>query len=526
MDYELRPYQVQARSRIIDALLKHFNPRIVLSLPTGAGKTVTFADLVQWYDGPVLIGVHRRELVPQTVEKLIGAGISREDIAIFGSGTNPETLGRCRVVVAMIQSMSARLRRCGDSESLAEILCRVPGRPLLLLDEIHHGAAATWTELIEHFTETYPQVALLGVTATPVRTDGKGLERAGFTTIIEGPSVGDLVRQGFLRSLDVFSTPVQDLGSEHMEEYRYKGVGDPLVEYRKHAMGRQGILFSRSVGASLMTAQRFCDDGIPAAHVDGRMKLVDRAGVIQQFKDGHLNVLCNHSLVSEGFDVPNVACVMLDRPVGSEVVFRQAVGRAMRLGDNDNTPGVLIDCWGNYGRFNPESKCRATLQDTREQLPEEEQDDDAPEENIVAGRLKTDAVGTDGVDFDPAAAIQLELKPRQAQLLTAEVEMQLARAASTGRKPFSVIHELIKTGGITTVRELIHAVKQVAAKKHASMFVAAEYRLCETAGDLAVLAKFLRLDPEEAQRRYSEHQATLKRPRKVIRQVAHQPAFA
>jgi len=526
MAYDLRPYQRQVRRQIVAALMGCFNPRVVFSLPTAAGKTIIFTDVVDGYDGPVVIGVHRRELVIQTVEKLVKGDIPREDIGIFGAGGNPERLGRCRVVVAMIQSMSARLRRCGDTENLAENLIRVPGRPLLLLDEIHHAAAATWTELIEHFVETHPQVALVGCTATPVRSDGKGLERAGFTTIIKGPSVGELVQGGWLRRLIVFSPPVLDLGPEHRQEYRYKGVGDPVVEYRKHALGRQAILFSQSVGASHMTAQRFMDDGIPAAHVDGRMKLADRAVIIEDFKAGKIHVLCNHSLVSEGFDVPNVAVVILDRPIGSDVVFRQAVGRAMRLGDNDKTDGVLIDTWGNYARFNPESACRSTLKDTKEQLPEGEGAEDAPEDLEEGQRLKKDAVGTDGVDFDPRAAIELELQPQQAALFTTAVETQLAQASSTGRKPFSAIHGLIRSGEISCIRELIHAIKQVAAKKHAAMFVAAQYRLCERPEDLAVLAKFLRLDHEEAQRRYSDCQAEHKRPRKVVRQVAHQPAFA
>ena len=506
MAHELRDYQVQALSQITASFNSQLNPRVIYSLPTGGGKTVIFSTKTKEYPGPVVVTVHRKELVGQTVNQLVKAGVERDDICLFGAGTAIHKLGQCRVVVAMVQSMSSRLR--SGVTDLATHFCRVPGRPLLLMDEIHHGAADSWTELIQHFAETYPELALLGFTATTVRTDGLGLHRAGFDTILEGPTVTQLMDRDppVLRRLVAYSTPER--------KRLVQGSGDPVEEYLEHAAGRQSILFAQSVGASIAVARRFVESGISAEHIDSGMSAKDRAWVLQNFRDGVTKVLCNHSIVSEGFDVSDVACVILDRRMGSELVFKQAVGRAMRLGGKDHAEGVVLDCWGNYDRFDPEARYRHTLADTQEA----DDDDGAskePDGLPVEQRVSTEGIGTDGSDFDPAQAVELELRRKRSAQLTDLVEHHLVEASGMGRKPFSVIHKMMRNGTLRNIDELVNAVDQVAGKKHAALFIAAEYRVCETTADLQHLADYLWLDLEETTRRYQYHKQELRRPKKI-----------
>lgn len=158
---ELRPYQRSVYERIwaaIDAAQR----KILLVAPTGSGKTVIAAKVTAEAlrrGLRILVLVHRRELVTQTAAKLYAAEI---DAGIIQAGGPPMRLSQ-PVQIASIQTLHARAIRGSAIE--------LPDADLIIVDEGHHARARTWQRILD----SYPDAAIVGMTATPVRSDGRGL---------------------------------------------------------------------------------------------------------------------------------------------------------------------------------------------------------------------------------------------------------------------------------------------------------------------------------------------------------------
>lgn len=95
-------------------------------------------------------------------------------------------------------------------------------------------------------------------------------------------------------------------------------------------------------------AAQFCAAGIDAAHIDGQMKKAERAEIVEQFRRGAIDILCNVDLISEGFDVPDCSCVIMLRPTQSLTLFIQQAMRCMRYRKGKHA--VILDHVGNYAR--------------------------------------------------------------------------------------------------------------------------------------------------------------------------------
>jgi DNA repair protein RadD len=198
---ELRPYQREVIDRV-EAEIAAGRRRVLLVAPTGSGKTVIAAAVVADAVARglrVLVLVHRRELVAQTVDKLFAAGI---DAGIIQAGGPPMRLGQS-VQVASIQTLHARAIRGSAIE--------LPEADLVIVDEAHHARARTWHRILD----SYPKAAILGMTATPVRADGRGLGNV-FDVIVECPPVGELINGGFLVSTRVYAPSRPDLAGVHI----------------------------------------------------------------------------------------------------------------------------------------------------------------------------------------------------------------------------------------------------------------------------------------------------------------------
>jgi len=155
---------------------------VIVLAATGAGKTVIASKIVAGAvekGKRVLFLAHRRELVTQAHRKLFDAGID-SGIVLPGFTPRPEQL----VQVASIQSLTARAIRTAAMD--------MPSADVIVVDECHHATAATYRAILA----AYPGAVVLGLSATPARTDGRGLGTA-FDCIVECPSVADLTLWGF-----------------------------------------------------------------------------------------------------------------------------------------------------------------------------------------------------------------------------------------------------------------------------------------------------------------------------------------
>ena len=315
----LRAYQIEAIAKVRAAMADGAR-RVVLVVPTGGGKTRIASDVVR---AGVAKGkrwvwlAHRTELVGQAAEALTRLGL---EVGAVAAGSDwPERPG-APVQVASIQTLLARSHR--------------PEADRIVWDECHHCAetAAEWSSLLAG----YPAARVLGLTATPERADGSGLAPL-FDRLVVGASVRALTLAGHLVPCEIVrpSRWLRDSG-----ETGNPLSQEPLDAYREHTPGQSCILFARSVEAAEAYADQFTAAGIRAVCVTQRTGRVERAAAVEGFKRGHIRVLTNVYVFTEGTDMPNAQVCLLARGASTVGTVLQMVGRVLRP-----APGKTSATW-------------------------------------------------------------------------------------------------------------------------------------------------------------------------------------
>ena len=315
----LRPYQIEAIDRVRLAMTAG-RRRVVLVMPTGAGKTRTCAEMVARAVAGgrrALWLAHRSELVDQSAATLTSLGLTVGG-ACASAATPPNPYAP--VQVASVQTLIARNVR--------------PPADLIVADEAHHfcDAAESFATLLR----SYPDARVVGATATPERGDGCGLSGC-FDALVVGASIGELTASGHLVPCQVLR-PDRPLGPAQIAE-------NPVDAYVANAAGRRAILFARSVALAEQYAQEFCMRGITARSVNNETPAAERRLYIDTFRLGKIQVLTNVMVCTEGFDAPEMSCVILARGCGSAGMYLQIVGRALRPAPG-KTDALLIDLRG------------------------------------------------------------------------------------------------------------------------------------------------------------------------------------
>jgi superfamily II DNA or RNA helicase len=347
----LRPYQREDIERI-RAAYANGAQRVLYQAPTGSGKTVLFAVVVASVaerGKRVTILGHRDEIVRQICDALSEIGVPHGIIAA-GYAESP----LLPVQVASVATLVRRLDRLVEAPDL------------LVPDEAHHAAAATWGKIID----AVPQAKILGVTATPQRLDGKGLADI-FDELIIGPSVESLIAQGYLSPFTTYA-PERRLDLSHVRTLAGDFAGDQLAEimsdgviittavdeYVRLCPGVPAIAFCVDIQHSELVAAAFMARGFRASHVDGTTPHASRRALIAALATGEVQVLCNCGLISEGLDVPTVTAAILLRPTKSLALHLQQVGRALRPAPG-KAKALILDHAGNTYRFGPADLERA-----------------------------------------------------------------------------------------------------------------------------------------------------------------------
>lgn len=339
---QLRPYQDKAVAGVRMALKDGFRAPLLVS-PTGSGKTVIFSYICKSAvdkGNRAYVLTHRVELLRQTSAALRQFGVRH---GLVNPNYRPNPLAS--VQVCTVQTLVNRLGRYAAPD-------------LIIIDECHHATAGQYKVIIS----AYPKAVILGVTATPVRGDGKGLgvESGGvFDTIVYGPSVRELVDLGYLVRPRVFGPANKvDLSQVHtrMGEYRSDELydvmrkpsvtGDAIVEWERRAVGLPTVVFCVRVEHAMEVAQAFRDRGYRAEHVEGAMNDSDRQRILGGLADGSVDVVTSVDLISEGTDIPAIGCAILLRPTQSESLYLQQIGRAMRP-YKGRTEAIVLDHAGN-----------------------------------------------------------------------------------------------------------------------------------------------------------------------------------
>jgi superfamily II DNA or RNA helicase len=329
----LRPYQLNDVLRIREAFGRRQKKRPLYVLPTGAGKTVMFAHITAGAAAKghrVLILCHRIELLDQISGALTDTGTEHGFIA----GGYAKELRQ-----TMIASVQTLVRR----------LDTIPQPGLIVVDEAHHARAATYEAILD----AYPNAKVLAVTATPIRQSGEGLGKL-FDDMILGPSMRELMDQGYLAKYRLFAPPTVKTDALHTRAAEFITsetealmnkpaiTGRALDHYRKHADNLPALIFCTSVKHATDVAVQFRDAGYSAVTLNGAMDREIRRGIVADFRRGAIKIITSCEVLSEGFDVPGAHCGIFLRPTQSVGLYLQQIGRILRPCEG-KSHAILLD---------------------------------------------------------------------------------------------------------------------------------------------------------------------------------------
>lgn len=357
-DYTLRDYQQEAKEKIFKEWDN--NDNLLYQMPTGTGKTrlftsiirdITLSALKENKRKGILIIAHRTELIEQIDESLNKYRIPHGIIA--GAFKEKRDL-LFPVQVASIQTITHPSNR-----QLADAF----NAEYIIIDEAHHAIAQSYRKLWSY----YPNSKKLGVTATPWRMDGQGF-RGTFETLIPSMPIKEFLKNGWLAPYKYYSVPLDSSIRNKIEAIREFGIdGDYktnileevvntgriraqlLESYFKFVGGKKGIIYSISRKHSKNICAQFLEAGIKIADIDSETPPQVRKKLVQDFKNGELDIIVNVDIFSEGFDCPDLDFVQLARPTRSLVKYIQQVGRGLRR--NGDKQCLILDNVGMYGKF-------------------------------------------------------------------------------------------------------------------------------------------------------------------------------
>jgi len=348
---QLRDYQLDAVSAVHRAWAGEqrgtgvgSSNRVAVVLATGLGKTVIFAHpdfrrpiLARRPGSRMLVLVHRDELAAQAVAKVHSIDPSVRVGRVQAQHDDVDA----EVIVASVQTLARESRR----ERIRDV-------GLIVVDEAHHSTSRTYVDALRHFG-AFAGVPTAGFSATLGRGSDDGhLGDIWQEVVIERGIVWG-IRHGHL--VDVRGKRVQVAGLDLSKVKRVggdlsaDGVAHALDDaqapeqvakaYLEHAHDRQGVAFWPDVATATQGAEAMTALGIPSAVVTGATPVAERADIFDRLRRGHLQVVSNCMVLTEGWDEPQISCAAVVRPTQSAPLYVQMAGRVLRPYRGPAVPG-------------------------------------------------------------------------------------------------------------------------------------------------------------------------------------------
>lgn len=334
----LRDYQVEA----VDACMEEWkeNDATLLVLPTGGGKTVVAAEIIQRFrPRKAIFLAHREELIWQARDRItshtgLECDIEMGELIAQANLFRPSSAD---VIISTIQTQIAG----GDAPRMTKFCPNDFG--LLVIDESHHAPADSYGRVIEYFKRN-TSLKVLGITATPDRADEKALGKV-FQTVAYDYEIIDAIRDGWLVPIEQQMVNIQgldfsairttagdlngaDLAAVMEAEKNLQGVAGASIEI----LGTmRAIVFAASVHQAEMLADIFNRHrpGM-AAWICGKTEKIERRRLLHDFAANQIQVMVNVGVLTEGFDDAGVEAIIMARPTKSRALYSQQAGRGTR----------------------------------------------------------------------------------------------------------------------------------------------------------------------------------------------------
>ncbi len=265
----------------------------------------------------------RGELLEQAADKLskatgLGCAVEKAEDSCLNSWF--------RVVVGSVQSLMREKRLRQFENNFFNTI---------IVDEAHHALADSYQRVLAHFGQS----KILGVTATPDRGDMRNLGTY-FDSLAYEYTLPKAIKEGYLCPIKAQTIPLKldltavrqqagdfstkDLGTA-LDPYLYQ-IADEMVNF---CMDRRTLVFLPLIATSQKFTEILNNKGFNAAEVNGESK--DRAEILNDFENGKYNILCNSMLLTEGYDHPEIDCIVVLRPTKIRSLYAQMVGRGTRI---------------------------------------------------------------------------------------------------------------------------------------------------------------------------------------------------
>jgi superfamily II DNA or RNA helicase len=348
---KLYPYQEEA----VESIYKRLNElppnaNLLFQLPTGGGKTIIFSEIARRYISDrkkkVLILTHRIELSQQTSDVLSDIGIPNMVInsTVKVLPRNDEHLA----YTALIETLNNRLHDEDNLEFLQDI-------GLVIVDEAHNNS---FRKVFKHFDG----VNILGVTATPLSSNKKLPLRDTYDDIITGQTISSLIGSSYLCEGITYSFDVNlsSLKVGYTGEFTTNSLellysnafmqGKLVQAYEEVALGTKTLIFNSGIISSRLVCEAFKKKNYPIRHLDSTFSDRERHETLDWFHNTKDAILTSVSILTHGFDEPDVETIILNRATKSLTLYHQMIGRGSRI-----TPVKrqfkIIDLGNNARRF-------------------------------------------------------------------------------------------------------------------------------------------------------------------------------
>lgn len=348
---KFRPRQIELGTKIVKTIkeAKDLNPekafRAVVQAPCGFGKTPLMIGMIYGAvkkNKSILFLAPRKELIGQCSKMLKTWGVEH------GILNNPKKAN----IHAQVQ-LSCPLTVANKSFSSWE-------PDLIFYDECHGSLTDTALKVISKFPNSF----IFGFSATPYRDDGRGLGEI-YDYLIESCSMNDLIEDGLLVkpeyhrcSETITTTQAITFNSDSEESSTIEAdlviKADLIRNFKEICNDAQTIVFCSSMEKAEDIAEKFRRAGYTANSVDSQTPTKVRDKLLHDFENKKFQILCNAMLLKEGWDCPDLECVIILRNLNSRVFFRQACARCMRISKNNPNKKAYIldffDCISKFGR--------------------------------------------------------------------------------------------------------------------------------------------------------------------------------